>query len=83
MRAVNLLWDNGYASVYQGDSRHLPLEDGTVDLVCTSPPYWGLRKYSGEQESVWGGDDHEHEWGGELVIKRGHPGDNAACITSP
>ncbi|MCB7128056.1 MAG: site-specific DNA-methyltransferase [Candidatus Brocadiales bacterium] len=59
---MNLLWDNGYSKVYQGDARHLPLEDGSVNLCVTSPPYWGLRKYSGEQELVWGGEDHEHEW---------------------
>lgn len=34
----------------------------SVDCVVTSPPYWSLRKYSGEG-SVWGGDaDCEHEW---------------------
>ncbi len=31
------------------------LEAGSVHCVVTSPPYWGLRKYSGEQERVWGG----------------------------
>lgn len=40
----------------QGDARKLPLGDGLVQCVVTSPPYWGLRKYlSGEQELVWGG----------------------------
>lgn len=34
----------------------LPLADETVQCVVTSPPYWGLRKYAGEQEIVWGGD---------------------------
>lgn len=37
----------------KGDARHLPLEDGVVQCVVTSPPYWGLRRYSGEQEVVW------------------------------
>jgi DNA modification methylase len=37
------------------DARHLPLEDESVQCIVTSPPYWGLRKYAGEQESVWGG----------------------------
>lgn len=34
-----------YASL-RADTRHLPLADGTVDLVCTSPPYWAQRAYT-------------------------------------
>ena len=34
-----------------------------VDMVVTSPPYWGLRAYDTESQ-VWGGDkDCVHEWG--------------------
>ncbi len=41
--------------------RELPA--GSVQCVVTSPPYWGLRRYEGEQSAVWGGDpDCEHEW---------------------
>jgi DNA modification methylase len=29
----------------QANSRHIPLADGSVDLVVTSPPYWALRRY--------------------------------------
>jgi DNA modification methylase len=29
----------------RGDARSLPLKDGCVDTVVTSPPYWGLRDY--------------------------------------
>lgn len=29
----------------QGDARHLPLADDSVDLIVTSPPYFGLRSY--------------------------------------
>jgi DNA modification methylase len=44
-------------------ARALPLADETVQCVVTSPPYWNLRKYEGEQREVWGGDrDHAHEW---------------------
>jgi DNA modification methylase len=39
----------------QSDARRLPLPDESVQCIVTSPPYWGLRKYAGEQESVWGG----------------------------
>lgn len=46
------------------------LPDNSIQCVVTSPPYWGLRKYSGEQELIWGGDkDCQHEWGSELISK--------------
>lgn len=45
------------------DARDVPLPDESVHLIVTSPPYWGLRKYAGEQELVWGGDGScLHEW---------------------
>jgi site-specific DNA-methyltransferase (adenine-specific) len=38
------------------------LPDQSVDMVMTSPPYWGLRAY-GTKLRVWGGDGHcGHEW---------------------
>jgi len=38
------------------------LPDGLVDLVVTSPPYWGLRDY-GVEFQVWGGDiGCPHDW---------------------
>jgi DNA modification methylase len=55
----------------QADARRLPLPDESVQCIVTSPPYWGLRKYAGEQESVWlapnGGEGggtigHFHLW---------------------
>lgn len=40
-----------------------PLADESVQCVVTSPPYWGLRAYAGEQASMWGGEPgHAHEW---------------------
>ena len=33
----------------QGDAVHIPLADKSVHCAVTSPPYWGLRKYAGEQ----------------------------------
>jgi len=47
--------------IMRGDARRIPLRDGSVQCVVTSPPYWGLRDY-GIEPSVWGGEDHEHEW---------------------
>lgn len=38
-------------TIIRGDARHLPLPDESVDLIVTSPPYFGLRSYQdgGEQ----------------------------------
>lgn len=51
--------------LYAKDCRQMTeLADNSIQCVVTSPPYWGLRKYSGEQELIWGGDkDCEHQWG--------------------
>ncbi len=36
--------------IIRADARHIPLVDGCVQCVVTSPPYWGLRDYgNGEQ----------------------------------
>ena len=32
--------------VVRGDARRLPLPDGSVDLIVTSPPYFALRSYT-------------------------------------
>ena len=29
----------------QADARRIPLADGCVQTIVTSPPYWGLRDY--------------------------------------
>jgi len=31
--------------ILQGDARHIPLRDESVQCVVTSPPFWGLRDY--------------------------------------
>ena len=33
----------------QADAVHIPFADKSVHCCVTSPPYWGLRKYAGEQ----------------------------------
>lgn len=63
--------------VHQGDARKKLSEmpDESVDMVVTSPPYYGLRDYGEEVESVWGGeDDCEHKW--DAVIKKARGGNN-------
>jgi hypothetical protein len=47
----------------RADARHIPLADSSVQCIITSPPYFGLRKYTGNQELVWGGAEGcRHEW---------------------
>jgi len=58
-------YQDNHNTIYCLDFRRNELPDESVQMVCTSPPYWGLRKYSGEQDLIWGGDkDCEHEWAG-------------------
>ena len=57
------------ATVYQGHAidilRELELE--SVDMVMSSPPYWGLRSYKTEPQ-VWDSKDGcRHEWGSEII----------------
>ncbi len=37
-------------AVIRHDARQLPLEDGSVDLIVTSPPYFALRSYRDDGE---------------------------------
>lgn len=40
--------------LYQASAHHLPMiEDETVQTIVTSPPYFGLRLYDGEQAVAW------------------------------
>src|SRR5262245_41903595 len=53
------------AIVVQADARQLPLPDASVDLVCTSPPYFALRSYTdaGEHyEGQIGSEQTPRQW---------------------
>jgi DNA modification methylase len=41
-------------SLLRADARHIPLADGCVQCVVTSPPYWGLRDYG---TATWDGGE--------------------------
>lgn len=45
---------DGKITIIRGDARALPLPDDSVDLICTSPPYWGLRDYRDGEASLAG-----------------------------
>jgi DNA modification methylase len=49
-------WTN---EVHQGDVREKLQEmpEESMDMVITSPPYYGLRDYGEENQSIWGGDE--------------------------
>ncbi|MFA4917009.1 MAG: site-specific DNA-methyltransferase [Syntrophales bacterium] len=73
------IYSDPLVTLYQGDSlevlKGLPAE--SVDMVMTSPPYYGLRSYKAEPV-IW--DNHngcQHEWGDGkehlLNMKSGNP----------
>ncbi|MGH9002873.1 MAG: DNA-methyltransferase [Acidimicrobiia bacterium] len=51
----------GSARIIRGNALSLPLADGSVDLVCTSPPYFGLRSYTD------GGQHYDDQIGAEAT----------------
>lgn len=50
----------------QGDARRVPLADGVVQCVVTSPPYWALRDY-GHDGSEWDPTTYR-TIGGEVAV---------------
>ena len=53
---------NGRVAVLRGDAACLPLPDGSVDLIVTSPPYWGVRDYQDGGQSLVGQIGNEERW---------------------
>jgi len=52
-------------TIYLGNTLEIlkKLPDESVDCIITSPPYWGLRDYGEETNTIWGGDPNcEHEF---------------------
>jgi DNA modification methylase len=50
-----------WAKVYLGDSRAMTeVEDGAVDLVVTSPPYWHIKDYGAPGQIGYGQSLHEY-----------------------
>ena len=67
----------------QASANAIPLPDESVQTCVTSPPYWGLRQYAGEQQQVWGGDaDHAHEWGAERFVATGNAPSAKSTLTT-
>jgi len=55
-------YQDNHVTQYCGNFLDNDLPDESVQMVVTSPPYWGLRKYEGEQDLVWGDNHCEHQW---------------------
>ncbi|MCD6590887.1 MAG: hypothetical protein J7K72_02855 [Candidatus Aenigmarchaeota archaeon] len=66
--------------IVQGDVLRVlkKFPDNSVDCIITSPPYWGLRFYGEQANTIWGGDPNcEHEWEFEEVSQSGGQGENS------
>jgi len=48
-------------------AKGIPLPDKSIDMVITSPPYWGLRDYGKQVKSIFGDNPNcKHKWGQPL-----------------
>ena len=60
-------WESDAGKIYHGHVLNVlkELQDESVHMCVTSPPYWGLRDY-GIESQIWDGDpDCLHVWGDE------------------
>lgn len=57
-------YEDSHIKVYNKSCTDMSeLADNSIQCCVTSPPYWGLRKYDGNQDLIWGGDKNcEHIW---------------------
>jgi len=69
-KMTRLYFEDPSCQLYLGDAREVlrQLPEESINCVVTSPPFWGLRKYAGEQEVVWSGDGKcKHQWNMEII----------------
>lgn len=63
---MKLFWQapDSLIKLYHGDARFLDtIPDESIDLIFTSPPYWGKRSYGDETVAAWGGEPGcSHQW---------------------
>ena len=64
---VKEFYNDGFVTVYHGNVIEIlsSMPEGSVRCCVTPPPspYYGLWKYAGEQELVWGNGHCDHECG--------------------
>ena len=66
------LYSDPWVDVFNGNCldilSELPAE--SVQACVTSPPYWGLRRYDGQQDYIWGNHSGcEHEWADKSYVR--------------
>ncbi len=53
--------DSLSARVFQGDARNLsPLQDGEMELIVTSPPYWQIKDYGAQHQIGYSQSLHDY-----------------------
>ena len=63
-------YQDHHTTLYNKDCRAMAeLPDDSIQCLVTSPPYWGLRKYSGVPDLIWGDSGCQHQWGETLISK--------------
>ncbi len=69
IESERLFYKDNHNWIFKGDCRSMSeLPDECVQGVVTSPPFWGLRKYSGEQDLIWDGDENcQHQWAADVI----------------
>jgi len=69
---LKALYSDPWVDVFNGNCldilTELPAE--SVQACVTSPPYWGLRRYDGQQDYIWGNHSGcEHEWTDKSYVR--------------
>ena len=66
------IYEEPAVAVHQGHALEVlwGMDSESVDMVMTSPPYWGLRTYKTEP-IVWSDNHCEHGWGNTREISAG------------
>jgi DNA modification methylase len=54
-------------TLVRADARAVPMDDGTVDLIVTSPPYWAQRSYTDDGGSHYAGQIGDEPTYGEFI----------------
>jgi len=55
-------------TLIRADARHIPLADESVQMCCTSPPYWNLRRYGiGAENGELGQESTPEEYIAKMV----------------
>lgn len=64
-------FEDFHTVLYQGNCLDVlgQLLESSVQCCVTSPPYWGLRKYAGEQEVMWADDGERCAYGMEARVE--------------